>query len=93
MMPFAHNESTRFISPTKTPEYLSAGLHVISTPIRDVVTPYGQLGLVSIAQNADEFIAAAEKSLKVLRARRGKAMCKSSWTRCLGTVHGPPWTS
>jgi hypothetical protein len=40
---------------------LSAGLHVISTPIRDVVTPYGQLGLVSIAGTADEFIAAAEK--------------------------------
>ncbi len=60
-LPFALNESTRFISPTKTPEYLSAGLHVISTPIRDVVTPYGQLGLVSIASNAAEFIAAAEK--------------------------------
>src|SRR4051794_33539702 len=60
-LPFALNESTRFISPTKTPEYLSAGLHVISTPIRDVVTPYGQLGLVSIAQNAAEVIAAAEK--------------------------------
>jgi len=62
-LPFALNEATRFISPTKTPEYLSAGLHVISTPIRDVVTPYGQLGLVSIAQNADEFITAAEAIL------------------------------
>ena len=60
-LPFARNEATRFISPTKTPEYLSAGLHVISTPIRDVVTPYGQLGLVSIAENPDQFIAAAEK--------------------------------
>jgi UDP-galactopyranose mutase len=60
-LPFALNEATRFISPTKTPEYLSAGLHVISTPIRDVVTPYGQLGLVSIAGTADEFVAAAEK--------------------------------
>jgi UDP-galactopyranose mutase len=60
-LPFARNEATRFISPTKTPEYLSAGLHVISTPIRDVVTPYSQLGLVSIAASADEFIAAAEK--------------------------------
>jgi UDP-galactopyranose mutase len=60
-LPFALNEATRFISPTKTPEYLSAGLHVISTPIRDVVTPYGQLGLVSIAQNAEEFIQAAER--------------------------------
>lgn len=60
-LPFALNDSTRFISPTKTPEYLSAGLHVISTPIRDVVTPYGQLGLVSIAQDAAGFIAAADK--------------------------------
>ncbi|MFL6416994.1 MAG: glycosyltransferase family 1 protein [Bryobacteraceae bacterium] len=60
-LPFALNDATRFISPTKTPEYLSAGLHVISTPIRDVVTPYGQLGLVSIAENSDEFVKAAEK--------------------------------
>ncbi|MFL6450200.1 MAG: glycosyltransferase [Bryobacteraceae bacterium] len=62
-LPFARNEATRFISPTKTPEYLSAGLHVISTPIRDVVAPYGQLGLVSIAETPDEFIAAAERIL------------------------------
>ena len=45
-MPFALNESTRFISPTKTPEYLAAGRPVVSTPIRDVVRPYGELGLV-----------------------------------------------
>ena len=45
MLPFALNESTRFISPTKTPEYLAAGLPVISTPIRDVVRPYGEIGL------------------------------------------------
>jgi UDP-galactopyranose mutase len=60
LLPFALNEATRFISPTKTPEYLSAGLHVISTPIRDVVTPYGELGLVSIAHDAREFVEAAE---------------------------------
>ena len=58
---FARNESTRFISPTKTPEYLAAGKPVISTSIRDVVRPYGQLGLVEIADTADDFIAAAEK--------------------------------
>ena len=39
---FARNESTRFISPTKTPEYLAAGKPVISTSIRDVVRPYGE---------------------------------------------------
>jgi glycosyltransferase involved in cell wall biosynthesis len=56
MMPFAMNESTRYISPTKTPEYLAAGLPVVSTPIRDVVRPYGEKGLVHIAATADEFI-------------------------------------
>lgn len=60
---FARNESTRFISPTKTPEYLAAGKPVISTSIRDVVRPYGELGLVEIADEPDEFIAAAEKLL------------------------------
>jgi UDP-galactopyranose mutase len=64
LLPFAQNESTRFISPTKTPEYLAAGKPVVSTPIRDVVRPYGELGLVSIANNAAEFVAAAEGALR-----------------------------
>ena len=58
---FARNDSTRFISPTKTPEYLAAGKPVISTSIRDVVRPYGELKLVEITDTADEFIQAAEK--------------------------------
>ena len=60
---FARNESTRFISPTKTPEYLAAGKPVISTSIRDVVRPYGELKLVEIADTADDLIRAAEKIL------------------------------
>ncbi|HZN05817.1 MAG TPA: glycosyltransferase family 1 protein [Pyrinomonadaceae bacterium] len=60
---FARNESTRFISPTKTPEYLAAGKPVISTSIQDVVRPYGELKLVEIADTADDFIRAAEKIL------------------------------
>ncbi|HEV2707948.1 MAG TPA: glycosyltransferase family 1 protein [Pyrinomonadaceae bacterium] len=56
---FARNESTRYISPTKTPEYLAAGKPVVSTSIRDVVRPYGELGLVRIADDVDEFIKAA----------------------------------
>ncbi len=63
LVPFQLNESTRFISPTKTPEYLSAGKPVISTPIQDVVNPYGEEGLVHIVSNAEEFIAAAEEVL------------------------------
>lgn len=60
MLPFARNESTRFISPTKTPEYLAAGKPVISTSIRDVVRPYGENDLVKIADNVTDFITAAE---------------------------------
>lgn len=63
IMPFALNESTRFISPTKTPEYLAAGLPVVSTPITDVVRPYGDRGLVEIAASAPEFINALERAL------------------------------
>ena len=64
MLPFAQNASTRFISPTKTPEYLAAGKPVVSTPIRDVAEPYGRLGLARIAANAQEFCAAIRESLE-----------------------------
>jgi UDP-galactopyranose mutase len=56
---FARNEHSRFISPTKTPEYLAAGKPVVSTSIRDVVRPYGEMGLVHIADDVAEFIKAA----------------------------------
>jgi len=62
-MPFALNAATRFISPTKTPEYLAAGKRVVSTPIVDVVRTYGERGLVRIAATPLEFIAAIETSL------------------------------
>ena len=64
LLPFALNESTRFISPTKTPEYLAAGKPVVSTPITDVVRPYGEMKLVHIAQTSSEFAEAIEKSLE-----------------------------
>ncbi|SFR85445.1 UDP-galactopyranose mutase [Sphingomonas jatrophae] len=67
LMPFAINEATRFISPTKTPEYLAAGLPVVSTPIVDVVRHYGDLQAVEIADTAEAFIAACERAL-ALRA-------------------------
>lgn len=61
---FARNESTRFISPTKTPEYLAAGRTVISTSIRDVVRPYGEQKLVGIADTVEDFTRAAEVFLR-----------------------------
>jgi hypothetical protein len=63
ILPFARNESTRFISPTKTPEYLAAGKPVVSTSITDVVRPYKELGLVHIADTADDFVTAASEAM------------------------------
>ena len=65
IMPFAINEATRFISPTKTPEFLAAGIRIVSSPVADVVRPYGEDGLVSIASDAEGFAAALERSLTV----------------------------
>ena len=61
---FARNESTEFISPTKTPEYLAAGRPVVSTSIRDVVQPYGEMNLVQIADDPREFGQAIATALK-----------------------------
>ncbi len=64
ILPFAMNESTRFISPTKTPEYLAGGKPVVSTPVKDVVSPYGDKNLVHIADNPIDFIDKIELALK-----------------------------
>ena len=63
LMPFALNEATRYISPTKTPEFLAAGVPVVSTPVVDVVRDWGTGGLVEIATDAAGFVARAEALL------------------------------
>lgn len=82
---FARNESTRYISPTKTPEYLAAGKPVVSTSIRDVVRPYGQQGLVHIADTVEDFVAAVEAAMNEderERLRRVDAfLAQTSWDR------------
>ncbi len=65
LIPFLLNDATRFISPTKTPEYLAAGVPVVSTPITDVVHPYGEKGIVKIATDAAGFIEAAEQYMQM----------------------------
>ncbi|MFV3131977.1 UDP-galactopyranose mutase [Niveispirillum sp. KHB5.9] len=67
LMPFAINPSTQFISPTKTPEYLAAGLPIVSTAITDVVRNYGTLNAVSIAATSEAFVAACEHALAQAR--------------------------
>jgi UDP-galactopyranose mutase len=84
-MPFARNESTRFISPTKTPEFLAAGLPLVSTPITDVVRDWGEAGHVEIAAGAAGFA----QSIEMLLARPRKAwlaavdrkLARLSWDR------------
>jgi len=82
---FARNEATRHISPTKTPEYLAAGKPVVSTSIRDVVNPYGEMGLVRIADAVPDFVRACEGALsEAPSARRAKAdayLRNTSWDR------------
>jgi UDP-galactopyranose mutase len=65
LMPFARTAATRFISPTKTPEYLAAGKPVVSTPIVDVVRGWGHLDAVRIAATPDEFVRESENALRL----------------------------
>ena len=71
LMPFAINAATRFISPTKTPEYLAGGRPVVSTPITDVKRHYGDLAGVRIARTPDQFVAACEAALELARGSKG----------------------
>jgi UDP-galactopyranose mutase len=94
-MPFALNESTRFISPTKTPEFLAAGLPVVSTAVTDVVRDYGDPGLVEIAGDAQAM--AAKLDLLMTRPREpwlvkvdrrlAHASWDRSWERMVGLLH------
>jgi UDP-galactopyranose mutase len=83
LLPFARNEATRFISPTKTPEYMAAGRPVVSTSIRDVVRPYGQQGLVRIADTVEEFVAACAAAMTEDASERVRAadafLRQTSW--------------
>src|SRR4051794_13990571 len=92
MLPFARNEATRFISPTKTPEYLAAGLPVVSTSIEDVARSYGHLGLVEIADEPQQFVAACERLLAPadadgLRAQADALLAKGSWDATFHRMH------
>ena len=68
LLPFARNDSTRFISPTKTLEYMAAELPIVSTPITDVAEPYGEI--VYLGSTPKEFIAACRAALAAKPADR-----------------------
>lgn len=92
MMPFARNESTRFISPTKTPEFLAAGKRVVSTPIFDVVYDYGNAGLVAIADDAESFATKIDAALAAgedveWRRKVERKLAGGSWDTTWAAMH------
>ncbi len=86
LLPFARNDSTKFISPTKTLEYIAADKPIVSTPITDVAEPYG--AMVGLADDAAGFVAACEKALAETDADRERrreqyrnVLARTSWDR------------
>ena len=82
---FARNEATRFISPTRTAAYLAAGRPVVSTSIRDVISPYGERELVYIADTVTEMVRACNAALRepaeFRRTRADAFLSGMSWDR------------
>ena len=68
LLPFALNESTRFISPTKVLEYMAAERPIVSTPIADVAEPYGDI--VYLGRGATRFVAACDRAFAASEAGR-----------------------
>jgi glycosyltransferase involved in cell wall biosynthesis len=84
LLPFARNDSTAFISPTKTVEYMAAERPIVSTPITDVAEPYGDV--VYLAETPADFVSACEAALaappaeREARARTMRAvLAQTSW--------------
>ncbi len=84
LLPFAQNEATKFISPTKTLEYMAAEKPIVSTPITDVADPYGHI--VYLGASPAEFVAACEKALASSDLEHGERvekmrdiLSKTSW--------------
>ena len=93
ILPFALNEATRFISPTKTLEYLAGEKPVVSTPVPDVIDLYSRV--VEIAATPDAFIAAVERLLAESpehQARRrteaATILDRSTWDAIAGDMWG-----
>ncbi len=92
MMPFALTESTRFISPTKTLEYMAGHKPIVSTPVPDVVSLYGSV--VRLAEGVEEFIHQVEAAMgedkmeREARTRKeAQLLARYSWDRIASEMH------
>jgi UDP-galactopyranose mutase len=74
MMPFALNDATKFISPTKTLEYMAAHKPIVSTPVADVVGSYA--GAVRTAPSPETFVSEVERALAEGEAERRARIAK-----------------
>ncbi|MFN7834785.1 MAG: NAD(P)-binding protein [Burkholderiaceae bacterium] len=93
LLPFAINEATRFISPTKVLEYMAAELPIVSTAIKDVAEPYGDI--VAIAHDHRQFIDACAAALQqtpaqtaALQASMRAVVAATSWDDTAEQMHG-----
>jgi UDP-galactopyranose mutase len=84
LMPFALNEATKFISPTKTLEYMATHRPIVSTPIRDVERFYSDI--VYLAEDTQEFIRQIDAALDepaseraARRKREEKILAEHAW--------------
>lgn len=60
LMPFAMNEATEYINPTKTLEYMAAGKPIVSTPVADVVHHFTPI--VAVARTPEAFVEAVSRA-------------------------------
>jgi glycosyltransferase involved in cell wall biosynthesis len=68
LMPFALNEATEYINPTKALEYMATGTPIVSSAVPDVVSNFSEV--VAVADSHDEFIAACRRALEAPNTER-----------------------
>jgi UDP-galactopyranose mutase len=91
LLPFARNDATRFISPTKILEYMAAERPIVSTPIADVAEPYGDV--VRLAETPEDFVRACDAALeassadRATRTERMRAiLARTSWDATVASM-------
>ncbi len=88
LMPFALNEATEFINPTKALEYMATGRPIVSSAVPDVVRNFGTV--VKIGRTHEEFIALCREAIERPESRpieRGLKMAtENSWERIVGEL-------
>ncbi|MEY2563443.1 MAG: hypothetical protein QOH88_1636 [Verrucomicrobiota bacterium] len=90
LMPFALNDATKFINPTKSLEYMATGRPIVSTAIEDVVLQFGDI--VNVGRTAEEFLRMCHRAAKrpnALQVERGlEVAANNSWDSIISQLDG-----